>query len=79
MARWSGYGRVMSADSRAKNLGSTGGLPGANAVPEASEVTPDEIAPTVAMGTASPGNGEGAGGGQAGEKGQGAVDGRDVG
>jgi hypothetical protein len=37
-------------DQRASGLGATGGLPGANADPRASEVTPDEIESTVAAG-----------------------------
>ena len=37
-------------DQRASGLGATGGLPGANADPRASEVTPEEIESTVAAG-----------------------------
>jgi hypothetical protein len=37
----------MSAPRRATSLGATGGLPGANAVPQASELSPDELDDTV--------------------------------
>ena len=37
-------------DQRATGLGATGGLPGANADPRASEVAPEEIESTVAGG-----------------------------
>ncbi len=40
----------MSQTERATSLGATGGLPGANAVPEASELTADELDDTVATG-----------------------------
>ncbi len=40
----------MTDPQRAASLGATGGLPGANAVPEASELTARELADTVATG-----------------------------
>lgn len=40
----------MTEQQRATSLGETGGLPGRNAVPEAAEVTADELKDTVATG-----------------------------
>ncbi|WP_165865734.1 hypothetical protein [Vallicoccus soli] len=41
---------MTDANEHASTLGQTGGLPGANAVPAASEITDDERAGTVAPG-----------------------------
>jgi hypothetical protein len=40
----------MSEPHRATSLGQTGGLPGANAAPQAAEATPDDVKDTVATG-----------------------------
>jgi hypothetical protein len=43
----------MSEPQRAPSVGATGGLPGANAAPAASEPTADELADTLSTGDAS--------------------------